>query len=178
MSLYGDKLLETFLFSQCICLGKLVGKAVGNSDIPGFSFFYDLIQALHNIIKRSLIIPHMVNIQIYIVHPQIFQTGIDHSLNMFLSGDSLMDLFRRPGKKFRSHYHIFSLCKVPESPAYILFTGAALVSDSCIKKINPKIQSFFNNLPGMFLVYGPAVLSVFGVSKSHTSHTDPGYCQV
>ena len=67
MPLYRNKLLETFLFRQRICLGKLVGKAVGNSDITGFSFFYDPVQAIHNIIERRLMIPHMVNIQIYIV---------------------------------------------------------------------------------------------------------------
>ena len=178
MALNGYKLLEAFLFCQCVCLCKLIGKTVGNSDIAGFSLFHDLVQALHNIVKRSLIIPHMVNIQIYIVQSQIFQTGIDHPFNMFLSGNSLLDFLRSPGEKFRSYYPIFPLCKIFYRPAYILFTGAALVPDSRIKKVNSTIQSFFNDLPGMFLVYGPAVLSVFGVSKAYPSHTDPGHRQI
>ena len=178
MALNGYKLLEAFLFCQCVCLGKLIGKTVGNSDITGFSLFNDLVQTLHNIVKRSLVIPHMVNIQIYIVQSQIFQTGIDHPFNMFLSGNSLLDLLRCPGEKFCGNYHIFPLCKIFYRPAYILLTGTALIPDSCIKKVNSKIQSFFNDFPGMFLVYCPAVLSVFGVSKAHTSHTDPGHRQI
>ena len=93
---------------------------------------------------------------------------------MLLAGDSGGNLLLSAGKEFCGHYHVFALCKITESPAQILLAGSALVTDGSIKKIHPKFQTPADNLAGVLLVQSPAVLSVLGIAKSHTPHTDTG----
>ena len=172
MPLDGDKFRKAFFFRQSIRLCQLIGKTVGNSDIPGFSLFHNTVQAIHNIIKRRFVIPHMINIEIHIIQSKILQAGIDHLLNMLLAGDPGSDLFLSARQKFGCDHHIIPLCKVTDRPSYILLTGAALVTDGSVKKVDAKLQPPFDDLPGMFLIQCPSMLSVPGVAKSHSSHTD------
>ena len=72
MSLNRDKPGKSFFFGKCVCLSQLIGKTVGNTNVPNLSGLYNTIKAIHDIIKRRLIIPHMVNVEIHIIEPQIF----------------------------------------------------------------------------------------------------------
>ena len=87
----------------------------------------------------------MIDIQVNIVQPQILQTGVDHLLDMLPAGDSVCDLIRSAGQKFGGYHHILPFCKVPKCPAQVLLTGAALVADRCIKKVDAQLQSPFDD---------------------------------
>ena len=177
MALNRHEFCESFFFRQCIGFCQLVGKAVGNTDISRFSGLDDPVQSVHDVKKGRLVVPHMVNVQIHIIDAEIFQACIDHLFNMLLSGNSGSDFLLRARQKLCRYNHILPLCKIPERTPYILFTGAALIADSGVKKINSKFQTAPDDLTGMFLVQGPAVLPVLCISKSHTSHTNPGHLQ-
>ena len=177
VALDGDKFREAFLFRQSVCLRELIRKAVGNADIPGLSGLYHPVQPVHDIVQRGLIIPHVINIEIHMVHAEIFQAGIDHPLDVHLSGHARFDLLRRARQKFGGHHNAVPFREIFKRPAKILFAGAALVADGRIEKVHAKLQPPPDNLPGMLLVDGPAVLSVPRVAESHTSHTDAGHLQ-
>ena len=111
------------------------------------------------------------------VHAEIFQAGIDHPLDVHLSGHARFDLLRRARQKFGGHHNAVPFREIFKRPAKILFAGAALVADGRIEKVHAKLQPPPDNLPGILLVDGPAVLSVPRVAESHTSHTDAGHLQ-
>ena len=178
MSLYGHKFRKSFFFCQSVRLGKLVGITVGNTDISRLACFHHIVQPFHNVIERRRVIPQVINIQIHIIHPKVLKALIDHLLYMLLCRHSLFNLLRCAGKKFRSDYNIFSLCKVFERTSKILLTRTALIPDCRIVKIDARLQSPADNLAGVSLIYRPCVLTVSSVSKSHTAHTDTGYIQV
>ena len=175
MSLDGDELRKAFFFRQRVRLGDLPCKAVGNTDVSGFSRLHDAVQAIHDVVNWCLPVPHVIDVEIHIVHPKVPQTGIDHVLDVLLTADALFDLLLCPRKELGGNDHILTPREIPQRSANILLTGAALISDGRIIKINAEIQASLNDFSGMFLVDGPAVLAASGITESHTSHADPGY---
>ena len=178
MPLHRHKFRKSLFFRQGVGLGKLPGKAVGDPDITGFSLFYNPVQAVHDVIKRRRVIPHMINIQIHMVHSQISEAGIHELLNMLLPGDARFDLFRRAGQEFRRHHHFITAGKIPQGAAQILLAGAALVPHGSIKEIDAQLQPFSDDFPGMLFIHRPTVLPVSCVSESHAAHADAGYVQL
>ena len=136
MSLYGHKFRKSFFFCQSVRLGELVGITVGDADVSRLACLHHIVQPFHNVIKRCGIIPHMVNIQIYIIHSQILKALIDHHLYMLLRGHALFDFLRCAGKEFRSDYDVISLCKVFERTPKILLTRTTLIPDRRIIKVD------------------------------------------
>ena len=175
MPLDGDEFSKAFLFCQGISLGDLPGKAVGDADVSGFSRLHYAVQPIHDIFDRRLPVPHVINIEIYIVHTEIVKACVYHVFNMLLPADAAFDLFLCPGKEFRGNDYIIAFCEVAKRPADILFACAALISDSRIVEVDAQIQSALNDLSCMFFIDGPAVLSASGISEAHASHADPGY---
>ena len=116
----------------------------------------------------------MIDIQIHIIHPQVFQALIDHLFNMLLRGHALLNLFRRARKKLGGHNDFVPFCEVLKRPAQILLACTALVRNRRIIKIDAGIQSPADNLPGVLFINRPGVLSVSGIAESHTAHTDTG----
>ena len=114
----------------------------------------------------------MVDVEIHILHAQILQAFIEHPFNVLLCGNALLYLLGRTRQKFGSHNNLIALGKIAQSTPYILLTGAALIGDGCIKKVYAQLQSTTNDLSALFLVNGPGMLTLAGVSKSHTSHTN------
>ena len=176
--LNGDKFGKSFSLCQCVGFGKLIGKTVGNADVTNLSLLHHTVQPVHNIIKGRLIVPHMINIKVYIIKPQILQTGIDHLFNVLLSGDTGSDFILGTGQKLCCHHHIFPPGEISQRTAKILFAGAALISDGCIEKVHSQLQPPPDHRPGMFFIQCPAVLAISGISKAHASHADAGNCKI
>ena len=119
----------------------------------------------------------MIDIEIHIIHAEIFQTGVNHLLDVLLSGDAGCDFLRRAGQEFGSHHHVVSFGEVLQRPAHILLAGAALIADCGIEKIDAELQPVLYDFAGVLLIQRPRVLSVFRIAESHTAHADPGYIQ-
>ena len=83
------------------------------TDIPCFSCFYDPVQAIHDLIKGRLIIPHMVNVEIHIIHAEIVKAFINHLFNILLSGNSRLYILFCAGKELGCHHKVFSFAIVP-----------------------------------------------------------------
>ena len=94
---------------------------------------------------------------------------------MLLAGYPGGNLLIGPGKEFGGDHHLVPLGEVPQGPAQVLLTGAALVADGGVEEADAQFQPPPDDLPGMCLVDGPAVLTIGGVSKAHAPHTDAGY---
>ena len=67
---------------------------------------------------------------------KIAEALIQHPFNMLLSADSFCDFFLGSRQKLRRYHYVIPFCEIFQRSAQILFTGAALVSDSCVKKID------------------------------------------
>ena len=178
MPLNGDEFCKAFFFGKRVRLGKLPCKAVGNADIARFSSFDNAVQAVHYFFERRVPVPHMIDIQIHIVHAEIGQTGVDHILDMPLTRNTVLDLLRRARQKLGRHNDLLTLGKVAQRPADILLAAAALVGDGGIIEIHAERQAAFDDLSGVCFVDRPAVLPSLGVAKAHTSHANTGHVQV
>ena len=178
MPLDGNKPGKAFLFSNGICLGELPCKAIGNADISCFACLHNAVQPIQNIVNRCVPVPHMIDIEVHVIHAQVLQACVDHVLDVLLSADPSLDFLLCPGKEFRCKDNVLTLCKIPQRPADILLTGAALIGNGRIIKIDAQLQSPFNDFSAMLLIDRPAVLASSGVAKTHTSHADTGYIQV
>ena len=67
-----DKLGKALLPGKVVCLGQLIGQAVGDADVARLAGLDHAVQAVQNVVERGLIVPHVVDVQVDIVHPQIF----------------------------------------------------------------------------------------------------------
>ena len=169
---------EAFLLGQGVGLGQLIGETVGDADVAGLAGLYNSVQPVQNVVQGRLVVPHVVDVEVHIVHPQIFQAGVNHLLNVALARDAVLDFFRGAGQEFGGYHHLVPAGKVSQGPAQILLAGAALVGDGGVEKVDSQFQAAADDLPGVFLVQGPAVLAVFGVAEPHASHADAGDVQV
>ena len=178
VALHRDEPGKALFFRQGVCLAQLPGEAVGDADIPGLALLHHLIQTVHDVIEGRLVVPHVVDIQVHVVHPQVLQAPLQQPADVLLSGDARHNLLIGAGEKFGGHHHLVPLGKVPESPAQILLAGAALVADGGVEEVDPQLQAAPDDLPGVSLVKRPAVLAVGGVSKAHAAHADAGHIQI
>ena len=169
---------KAFLFRQGIGLGQLIGIAVGNADIADFAGLHLPVQALKNIVERCLVVPHMVDIQVHIVHAQMLQAQVQLPGDMLLTADPRLDFLLAAGQEFGRHIHLVSGGKIFQGPAQVLLAGAVLVGNGGIKEIYALCQSVFDNLPGCIFVHRPAMLSRSRIAKAHAAQADAGYFQI
>ena len=178
MALNGDEFGKALPLCQGVGLGQLIGKAVGDTDIPDFSRLYHPVQPIQNVVERCLIVPHVIDIQVDVVKSKVLQAGVHHLLDVLLPGSPRGDLLLGAGQELGGHHHILPPGKVPDRPAHILLTGAALVGDGSVEEVDPQLQSPPDDLPGVFLVQRPAVLAVLCVAEAHAPHADAGNRQI
>ena len=86
------------------------------------------------------------------IHSQVFQTGVDHTLDMLLSGNTALDFLLGAGQELGGDHHFIPLGKIPQGPAYILLAGAALISYGCIEEVDSQLQTVPDNFTGMLLI--------------------------
>ena len=120
----------------------------------------------------------MIDIKINVVHSEIFETRIDHVLDMLPTADAALDLFLCSRKELGGDNYIFALRKIPQGTADILLAGAALIGDGRIIEVDAFLQTALYDLPCMRFVDRPAVLASAGIAESHTAHADPGHGQI
>ena len=114
----------------------------------------------------------MQNIQIDVIHAEIFQALIQPLFNMAAGCDSRLYLFRRARQKLRRDDHILTFGQCFERLPDILLAGAALISDRGIKEIDSLTQRLFQNVAGLIGIQCPAVLTLTGIAEAHTPQTD------
>ena len=136
MPLDGDEFRPAFFFRQGVCLRQLPGVAVGDADVTRFACFHHAIQTIQNIFNRRLPVPHVIDIQVHMIHTQVLQARVDHAFNVRLSVDAGFNLVLRAGEEFGGHHHFVPPGKVPQGPAHILLAGAALIGDSGIVEVD------------------------------------------
>ena len=83
------------------------------------------------------------------------------------TGENTVQLFDAPNSPFNS--------KITQGSSYILLTGATLIGDSRVIKVDAQLQPTLDDLSRVFLVDGPAVLTPSGITEPHAAHADPGY---
>ena len=127
---------------------------------------------------RRLPVPHVIDIQIHIVHPQVLQAFVDHAFDVHLPGNAVFNFVPGAGQEFRGHYHLIPFGKVPQGPAGKLLTGTVLIRDGSVIEIDAQFQSVPDDLPGMLLIQRPGMLSLAGIAKAHAPHADAGNVQV
>ena len=154
------------------------GKAVGYADVSCLACFYDAVKSVEDIVKRRVPVPHVIDVQIHIVHAQIFKAGVDHVLYVLLPGDARLYLLRSTRKKFGRNDYLVTLGIITQRSSNELLTGATLVGNSCVVEIHTQIKSSLNDLSRMFLIYSPAVLAPLSIAKPHASHADAGYVKI
>ena len=140
MSLHGNKGSKALPAGQFIGLAQLPGEAVGDADIACFTRLDGIVQPLHDFVKRRSVVPHMIDVQVHMVHAQVLQAFVQHAPHMLLSADSRVDLLMGAHGKFGGHHHVLPAGKVPESAAQILLAGAVLIHDGRIKEVDAQFQ--------------------------------------
>ena len=120
----------------------------------------------------------MIDIQIYMIHAEIFETFVQHVFNVLLPGHAGFYLRIGARQKFGGHNDLIAFGKIPQCPAKILLTCTALVSDRRVEEINAKLQSAANDLACVFLIDRPGMLAVRCVAKTHAPHANAGNLQI
>ena len=175
VALYRHELGKALPLRQGVCLAQLPGKAVGDADISGLALPHHLVQTIHDVIERRLVVPHMVDIQVHMVHAQVLQALLQQAADMLLSGHAGGDLLIGPGKELGGHHDLIPPGEVPQGPAQVLLAGTALIADGGVEEVDVQLQPPPDDLSGMRLVDGPGMLPVVCIAKAHAPHADPGY---
>ncbi len=178
MSLYGHKLCQTVFPRVEIRLCKLPHEAVGNADIPCLSRLDRVVQPLHDFFHWRVIVPHVIDIEVNIVHSEIFKASIQIIFNVFLTADTRVDLVLRAWGELCSDHIIVPFCKISECFAHILLAGSVLIDNSGIVEIDTYIKAMFDDLTGLRLVHRPTVLARGRVAEAHAAHADAGNGQI
>ncbi len=144
-----NKFFKSFPLRQGVGLAQLPCKAVGNADIPGLARLHRLGHALQNLLNRRKVVPHVADVQIHIIHTQIFQAGVQPVQHVLLPGNALLNFLLGAGRKFRGHHHVLPPAEIPQGPAHVLFAGASLITDGRVVKVDSAFQSPADNLPGI-----------------------------
>ena len=155
MALNGDKPGKALPLGQRIGLAELPRKAVGDSDIPRLARLHRIVQPLHNVAEGGPVIPHVIDVKVDIVRPQILQAPVEHAADVLLPADALCDLLVGAGQKLRGHHHVVPFGKIADGAAHVLLACPALVADRCIEEIDAQFQPPPDDLPGVLLVNGP-----------------------
>ncbi len=126
VSLNGNKLWQVYILSYGVGFGELLCKAVGNSDISRFLTFHDVVKCPHYFVNGSVIVPHMVYIQIPIVHTEMPETRINTHLNVLSAGNTFAISSCDRGRNLVGNHHILTFGEVTQGTSYIPLTGAVL----------------------------------------------------
>ena len=175
MPLYRHELGKALFFRQGVGLTQLPGEAVGDADVACLALLHHLVQAVQDVIEGRLVVPHVVDVQVYMVHAQILQALLQQTADMLLAGDACLDLLVGAGQELSGDHDLVPPGKIPQGTAQILLTGAALIADGGVKEVDAQLQPALHDFSGMLLINGPGMLAVVCIAKAHTPHTDPGY---
>ena len=152
MPLNRNKLCHSVFSCIVICLGKLPCKAVGYTDISGFASLHNPIKSIHDFLHRGMIIPHMIDIKIHIVHTEIAKTLIQVIFYMFLSAHAAVNFFLCSRCEFRCNHIIITFCKITKCFSDILLACTILICDCRIIKIDTKVKSMLNDFSRLRLI--------------------------
>ena len=86
----GDEFGKALVLGQGVGLGELVGKAVGDAYIPRLARLHHAVEAVHDVVERHAVVPHVVDVEIDVVHAEVVQTGVNHGLNVLLRRDAAL----------------------------------------------------------------------------------------
>ena len=178
VALHGDKLGKALLLCQRVGLSKLVGVAVGDADIARLAGFDGFVEAVHDVEKRRPVVPHVVDVEIDVIHAEVLQAPVQHAADVLLTADAGGDFLVGAGQELGGHHHAVAAGEVAQGAAKVLFAGAALVGDGGIEEVDPRLQRLTDDGAGMLLVQRPGVLAARGVAKAHAAQTDAGNSQI
>lgn len=105
------------------------------------------IQLLHNLLHRGMVIPHMADVEIDIIHAKIFKALIQVIFNVLLPADPGINFFLCTRGKLCGNHIFITLCKIPERFPNKLLTGSILIGNRRIIKIDAKLQTMLYNFP-------------------------------
>ena len=155
MPLNADELCKALFLSKRICLCKLPCIAVRNADVSCLSRFHNTVQTVHNVVDWRVPVPHVINVQVNIVHSEVVKALVDHTLDMLLSADTCLNINRGSRQEFRCHNNFIAPGKIFECSADKLLTRSRLIGDCGIKEIHAKVKPALDDLTRMRLVYRP-----------------------
>lgn len=120
----------------------------------------------------------MVDIEIDIVHAQVFEALIQAGLDVLLTANALVNLLLGSGRELRGNHHAVPLRKVAQRPTYELLACAILIGEGRVVEVNAQVKAVADDVPRLRFVHRPAVLACGGVAEAHASHADAGYGQI
>ena len=102
------------------------------------------MQALHYLLHRRVVVPHVVDVEVDIFHIQVFEALIQVVFDVFLPRDSAVNFLLRARSEFRRYDDLIALGKVAERTPQELLAGAVLVDDRGVKEVdsefNPRLM--------------------------------------
>ena len=176
--LHGHELRPALPLGDGVGLRQLPGEAVGYADAARPARLHLPVQAVQYVLDGRLPVPHVVDVQVDVIHAQVFKALVQHIFDVLLPGDARLDLVLRPGQELGGHHHLVPLRKVPQGAAHVLLAGAGLVGDGGVVEVDAQFQPAPYDLAAVFLVQRPAVLALPCVAEAHAAHADAGYRQI
>ena len=174
MALHGDKGRQPFAFGKGVRLRQLPGIAIGNANRAHLAGGHGGVQRLQHVDNRGVVIPDVVDVEVDVVHPEVSQTLVERAGYRLFSADPLGYLGSGSWQKLGGQHHLLAFCHLPQRPANVPLTGAVLIGDSGIVKIDALFEAVANDVPACCFVQRPAMLTRQRIAKPHTSHADTG----
>ena len=122
-----------------------------------------------------MVIPHMADVEIDMIHAKIFKALIQVIFNVLLPADPGINFFLCTRGKLCGNHIFIAPCKIPERLPDKPLTGSILIGNRRIIKIDAKLQTMLYDLPCPAFIHCPAMLSGSRIAKSHTPHTYAGH---
>ena len=86
---------------------------------------------------------------------------------MLTAIDALLDFLVGTWQELRGHYHIVTLCHIPQGTAYELLRSAQLIGYCRIKEVYAQIQRTTDYLSCRLLANSPRMLSDGSIAEAH-----------
>ena len=128
--LYGDELRPAMFAGDGVGLLQLPRRDVRRADVPRLAGGHGVREALHDLLDRRAPIPHVVDVQVHVVHTEMAQTHIEIVADVLLAAHAVLDLLVGARQELRGHHHIVA-CRHGGERAAEVFLGRAVLVDDC-----------------------------------------------
>ena len=136
MVLHADELRPAASFGQRIHLRHLIGVGIGDADVASFARAHGLVHAFQDFLGGRLVVPDVVDVEIYIIHAEVLQAAVYIIKHMLPSIYALQDFLVRARQELRGHHHVLASGHVAQGTAYKLFRGSQLIGYGRIEEVH------------------------------------------
>ena len=170
--LHAHELGESLALGERVGLLELPRVGVGDADVACLAGLHHGVKTLHDVEERRVVIPHVIDVEVHVVHAQVREARIDAVGDVLLAGHAGCDVVSCARQKLRGNHHVIALREVAQGAPQIRLRGAALIGDGRVEEVHACVERALHDLARGLFANRPRVLASSRVTKAHAAQAD------